>query len=94
MAESVISKVMFVEKQTIDVSNLGFNGSAKETQLTIPTLRSGYIPYVLNITSNVYNQLHYIYYHGDINSSGKFYIEHNLESRATQVYVSILWVKS
>ena len=89
-----INDSIIFETQTVSTSGLGFDGTKKETKVTIPTLKSGYKPFILNVQPNVYSATNYLYYYGDINGSGLFYIEHNLLATCTQIYVSIAWVKN
>lgn len=78
-----------VTKQVFNPS--GFTGNALESSFTI-TLRDGYAPYILGVKPNNYNSAHFISYWSQVNSSGVFYIEHNLNPNATVLEVYILWV--
>lgn len=94
MATGTINKVFIVEKQEITVSGLGFNGTKKETQLTLPTVRSGYTAYMINALPNLSDTTHYISTYTNPNAQGKFYITHNLASTVSSVTAYILWVKT
>lgn len=78
-----------ITKQTFTPS--GFTGNALESSFTI-TLRQGYTPYILGVKPNNYNAAHFISYWSQPNSTGVFYIEHNLGSNATVLEAYILWV--
>lgn len=79
-----------VERQNISVS--GFDGTMKETQLTI-TLKQGFTPYLLQAVSSQFDKNHYIHFANTIDTStGTFYIEHNLTSTVTTIGVIILWI--
>ena len=82
-----------VEKQTISTS--GFDGTQKETQLTIPTMKSGYTPYIIGLTPQATDATHYISGNSQPNATtGKFYIYHNLKATVTYVTAFIMWIPS
>ena len=78
-----------VEKQQITTS--GFDGTQRETTLSITT-KTGYVAYLIGLKPNNFNAAHYIAYYSQPNSSGLFYIEHNLNANATSIEASILFV--
>lgn len=78
-----------ITKQVFTPSD--FTGNALESSFTI-TLRQGYTPYILGVKPNNYNAAHFISYWSQVNSSGVFYIEHNLNPNATVLEAYILWV--
>lgn len=91
MAESKIRKDFIVEIQHIPVS--GYNGTMQETELTIPNMRSGYVPYLINVVPNNFNSNYYVHAFSNPNSLGDFYLEHNLPTTTTRIDIILLWVK-
>lgn len=87
-----LSQLFVIEDQSKSVS--GNTGSAKETTITV-SLKSGYKGYILNVVPNRYNAENNVIGWSNLNqSTGEFFLEHTMATNATNVTVTILWVKN
>lgn len=86
---------IYIEKQAIDVSSIGFNGSEKETLITFENLHPDYYNIVLNISPMVSHVGHHIdgYNYVIRKNNTSFYMYHTLESSCTHITLTVLYFK-
>ena len=86
---------IYIEKQVLDVSSMGFDGSEKETLITFENLHQDYYNIVLNISPMTSHVGHHIdgYNYVIRKNNTSFYMYHTLESSCTYMTLTVLYFK-
>lgn len=83
--------VDLISRESLDISGQTFDGTDREISATI-TPRTGYTVYVFSVVPSHYDNNNMIHYWSQpIQTTGQFYVEHNLKT-CSGMYAYVLWI--